>query len=150
MSKLEKLFNDFQIKHFTVDEILTASETRDYLETEIPDNIITNIIPTIRVLDELREWYDRPIYLNCTYRDSAHNKKVKGEKNSLHLFFNAIDFRVNDTTKLKDIYNHLVYWDSIRHFNFLPKTGSMGIGLYDSFIHIDTRAILGRQSPARW
>jgi len=26
----------------------------------------------------------------------------------------------------------------------------MGLGLYKTFIHIDTRGVLGRKSPARW
>ena len=94
---------------------------------------------------------NKPILLNCTYRDEEHNKKVGGEPNSLHKRFNAIDFRINGSFReLKEIYNHLVYWDSIYHFDFLPKKNGMGLGLYGTFIHIDTRSILGMKTPARW
>lgn len=150
MTTLQKLFDQEQIEHFSVKEVLEASNTKKYLESDIPPEILLNIIPTIKVLDELREWYDFPIILNCSYRDKEHNKKVGGEKNSLHLSFNAIDFTVNNKNNLTLLFNHLNFQDSIRHFSFLPKTGSMGLGLYNTFIHIDTRGTLGRKSPARW
>jgi uncharacterized protein YcbK (DUF882 family) len=150
MTTLQKAFDQEQIKYFSVKEVLEASATKKYKEEEIPESILLNIIPTIKVLDEIREWYGFPIILNCTYRDKDHNKRVKGEKNSLHLSFNAIDFTINNKNSLQVIYNHLNFQDSIRHFSFLPKTGSMGLGLYDTFIHIDTRAILNRKAPARW
>lgn len=148
---LVKLFEESWIKHFTVNEVLKASNTKQYSENDIPENLIKNIVPTIRILDALREELNKPIILNCTYRDDEHNRKVGGEKNSLHKKFNAIDFRINGSFReLKELYNHLVYWDSIRHFNFISKTGGMGLGLYNTFIHIDTRSILGLKTPARW
>lgn len=150
MTTLQTAFEKESIKHFSVKEVLEASNTKKYLESEIPQELLLNIIPTIKVLDELREWYGFPIFLNCTYRDKEHNKIVKGEKNSLHLSFNAIDFSLNNKNNLQILYNHLSYQDSIRHFDFLPKTGSMGLGLYPTFIHLDTRATLNRKAPARW
>ena len=147
---LQDLLNTHKIKHFTADEIYNASDTKKYIETDLPEVLIKNIIPTIRVLDELREWYSFPIILNCTYRDKEHNKTVGGEKNSLHLSFNAIDFTINNKNNLALLYYHLNFQDSVRHFNFLPKTGAMGLGLYGTFVHIDTRSILGRKTPARW
>ena len=148
---LKELLEQNWIKHFTVSEILNASKTKKYLEKDITQDLISNIIPTIRIIDSLREELNKPILLNCTYRDEEHNKKVGGEPNSLHKRFNAIDFRINGSFReLKEIYNHLVYWDSIYHFDFLPKKNGMGLGLYGTFIHIDTRSILGRKTPARW
>lgn len=147
---LQKVLDENKIKYFTAPEILNASGTKKYDEIDIPADIFYNIIPTIRVLDELREWYGFPIYLNCTYRSPEHNKKVGGAKNSIHMKFNAVDFSVANKNNLKEIYNHLNYQDSVHHFLFLPKPGSMGLGLYDTFIHIDTRGVLGLKSPARW
>ena len=111
---LKELLEQNWIKHFTASEILNASKTKKYLEKDIPQNLISNIIPSIRIIDSLREELNKPILLNCTYRDEDHNKKVGGEPNSLHKKFNAIDFRINGSFReLKEIYNHLVYWDSI-------------------------------------
>ena len=147
---LQKLFDENNIKYFTALEVLNCSGTKKYSELHIPADLMQNILPTIKVLDEIREWYNHPIHLNCTYRDLEHNTKVNGEKNSIHLLFNAIDFSVLDHNQLKTIYNHIAYLDNVRHFNFLPKIGSMGLGLYKTFIHIDTRATLQKKAPARW
>lgn len=148
---LKELFEKYWIKHFTVDELLGCSNTKKYKESDIPKQILENIIPTIRILDEVRDELNKPIYLNCGYRDDKHNLLAGGEKNSLHKKFNALDFRVNCSfAELKELYQHINYLDQVKHFNFLPKTGSMGLGLYSTFIHIDTRAILNMKSPARW
>lgn len=138
------------IKNFTISEILSAGSC-DYQLHDIPLALRNNIIPTIKVLQKLREYIDQPIFLLSTFRNNFHNKLVGGEENSLHLYFNAIDFTLKDKNSLHVIYNLLDYWDRARYFSFLPKSGSMGLGLYHmKFIHIDTRAVLLRHSPARW
>lgn len=133
-----------KIKHFTAKEILNGRD--------VPDELLDNIIPTVRVLDLLREKYGKAIYINSTYRDKDYNKAVGGKKNSLHLDFNAIDFTVVNKKDLKQLYETLDAWDKTDNlFDFLPKrTGNMGIGLYDNFIHLDTRSTLNRKAPARW
>lgn len=147
---LQTFLDENKITHFTATEILNASGTKKYVDADIPAELIYNIIPTIKVLDEIREWYKNPIYLNCTYRSPEHNKKVGGAPNSVHMKFNAIDFSIANKNNLLLIYNHLVFQDSIHHFIFLPKAGSMGLGLYKTFIHLDTRATLNLKAPARW
>lgn len=116
----------------------------------IPEGLENNIEPTALVLDELRHVFGSPIYINSTYRSPEYNKSVGGKPNSLHLKYNAIDFTVKDKSKLPMLYNLLVEWDARHNFDFLPKAGSMGLGIYDTFIHLDTRQILGRRAPARW
>ena len=84
---LESLKNKLkyhQITNFTIDEITMGRK--------IPDNLLWNILPTIRVLQELRSKYDKPIFIESSYRSPAYNKLVKGKKKSLHLDFNAFDF----------------------------------------------------------
>lgn len=116
----------------------------------IPEGLENNIIPTAQVLDELRYVYGFPIYVNSTYRTPEYNKSVGGARQSLHLRYNAIDFTVKDKTKLPMLYDLLKEWDGNHKFDFLPKADSMGLGLYKTFIHLDTRATLGRKAPARW
>lgn len=120
---------------------------------DIPTDLIDNIIPTARVLDELRRVYGKPIYLNSSYRSPEYNKAVKGKPKSLHLVFNALDFTVADRKDLNKLYTILEAWDEEDNkFDFLPKPkGNMGLGLYlGRFIHLDTRSTLGRTAPARW
>jgi len=117
---------------------------------DIPEGLENNIIPTATVLDELRHVYGKPLYVNSSYRPKEYNTSIGGAKNSLHLVYNAIDFSTPDHSKLKSLYDLLNEWDARHRFDFLPKPGSMGIGLYDTFIHLDTRATVGRKAPSRW
>lgn len=137
-------------KYFSEEEILGASRTRKYTLDEIPEDLHQNIVPTMQVLTALRAYYGKAIFLNCTYRDEDHNTAVKGESNSLHLLFNAVDFTISKKEDLSELYKKLTEWDAVHTFEFLPKKGSMGIGRYSTFIHLDTRALLGYKSPARW
>lgn len=143
LENLKNKLEYYKIGNFTMEEITMGRK--------IPDNLLWNILPTIRVLQELRNWYERPILINSSYRSASYNKLVNGSKKSLHLEFNAIDFTVADKKDLKKLYLQLDIWDKEHHFKFLPKAGSMGIGFYENrFIHLDTRATLKRVSPARW
>lgn len=143
LENLQKKLDYYQINNFTMDEIT--------LGRQIPVQLLCNILPTIRVLQELRNWYKKPIIINSSYRSPAYNQLVSGSKHSLHLEFNAIDFTVKDRTDLRELFLQLGRWDKEYFFQFLPKAGSMGIGFYkDRFIHLDTRGILKRISPSRW
>lgn len=134
-------------KHFTINEILTAGST-DYTLDDIPAELHKNIVPTLKVLEALREYYGSPIFLNCTYRSPAHNARVGGKPNSLHLKFNAVDFTVSNKSNLQVLYNKLIEYDNSGAFEFLPAK-SMGIGRYPTFLHLDTRGTLGMRS-SRW
>jgi len=138
---LSEMLEQNNIKHFTEAEIINGKT--------IPVELYPNIIPTIRVLDKLREEINLPIHINSTYRDVQYNVLVGGKSNSLHLYFNAIDFCAR--TSMYKIYEILDNWDSTHKFHFLPKPRCMGIGMYERqyFIHLDTRGILNRQA-ARW
>ena len=143
---LESLKNKLeyhQITNFTIDEITMGRK--------VPELLLWNILPTIRVLQELRSKYDKPIFIESSYRSPSYNKLVKGKKKSLHLDFNAFDFTVEDKEELRNLFLQLDIWDKEYHFKFLPKAGSMGLGFYEKrFIHLDTRGTLKRVSPARW
>jgi hypothetical protein len=143
LESLKNKLDYYKIDNFTIDEITMGRK--------IPGNLLWNILPTIRVLQELRSKYDKPIVIESSYRSPAYNKLVKGKKKSLHLDFNAFDFTVEDKEDLTSLFLQLDIWDKEYHFKFLPKAGSMGIGFYENrFIHLDTRAILKRVAPARW
>lgn len=142
---LDEKLKEFNITHFTGKELCRG--------WDIPDNLLHNILPTIRVLNIIREWYGKPIYLNSTYRSPEYNEAIGGKIHSLHLEFNAIDFTIKDKKDLKIIFNEIIRLDLENGvFDFLPKPkGNFGTELYNGrFIHIDTRSTLGRKSPARW
>lgn len=112
----------------------------------IPEELFPNILPTVMVLDALREWYGKPIYVHSTYRSPEYNQAVGGKKNSLHLKFNAIDFGIKNFKDLRMLYEKLDGWDVEGKYEY-----KFGIGLYErqQFIHIDTRGLFGMKR-ARW
>jgi len=69
---------------------------------------------------------------NSACRCKKHNKIVGGYNNSQHLIGRAIDI---PTKNPRDLYTYL---DELYHNTF-------GIGLYNTFVHIDTRI-----KKARW
>ncbi len=150
LTYLTERFHLLRIKHFSPKEILKG--------WDVPDEFLSNILPTVAILDQVREYFGIPFYPDSTYRSESYNKAVKGKPKSLHLVFNAIDFTIEDHRKLKMIFRFLCDLDStpqkypaISHYNLLPKPkGNFGLGLYPTFIHLDTRSTLGRRSPARW
>lgn len=129
----------------------------------IPDELYPNIIPTMIVLDFLRSKIREPIYINSTYRDPDYNRAVGGARNSMHLVFNAVDFTIRRESAwlkerdIKTIYKMLDDYDK-KGINeggtVLFIKNSLGLGLYlrgnQSFIHLDTRGLIGRKAPVRW
>ena len=93
LESLKNKLDYYQITNFTIDEITMGRK--------VPERLLWNILPTIRVLQELRNKYDKPIIINSTYRSPSYNKLVGGSKNSLHLEFNAIDFTIQDKELFK-------------------------------------------------
>lgn len=141
-----------EINNFTVSEILHGN-----IESEIPPILFPNIAPTLKLLQLIRDDINVPIIIHSSFRNSEHNAEVNGKSNSLHLSFNAIDFAPVGSTKasLEVIFNDLLrgkyYFDFIFHgLPFKVNHLHCGVGLYHTFIHIDTRGLLGRLSPAVW
>lgn len=97
------------------------------------------IMPTLLVASALRGAIGEPLHVLSTYRSPEYNAKVGGASSSLHLDFNALDLTAKETTP-----EELAAVVSEHPLAFL-----MGVGVYRTFIHIDTRGVLGR-APARW
>lgn len=95
------------------------------------DSINPKLIP---VLEDMREYFGKPVIVNSGCRCETHNRNVKGAPNSQHLYGNASDVRINGVPPV-EIYR---YFD--RKY---PNT--FGIGLYNTFVHIDVR-----EKRARW
>lgn len=133
-----KLVLPASVKWFTAEEICMGRD--------IPIDLFHNIYPTVLVLDALREWYGKPIFVHSTYRSPEYNQAVGGKKNSLHLKFNAIDFGIKNFKDLRMLYEKLDGWDVEGKYEY-----KFGIGLYErqQFIHLDTRGLFGMKR-ARW
>lgn len=77
-------------------------------------------------LQLIRNYFNKPLIINSAYRCAKHNKSVGGATLSKHLFGMAADIVVKGVAP-KDV---AAYAESI---------GLKGIGLYPTFVHIDTR-----------
>jgi len=91
-------------------------------------------VELIGVLEIIREHFNKPVVINSGYRTISYNKKIGGVSNSKHCMGIAADIYIDGITP-KEIYNFLD--------NKYPNC--YGIGLYNNFIHIDTR-----EKKARW
>lgn len=88
-------------------------------------NII--IVPElIQKLEALRAAVGKPIHVNCAYRCPEHNAEVGGVANSFHTRGMAADIWIEGMTS-SDVAKVAV------------QVGFRGIGLYDTFTHVDVR-----------
>jgi uncharacterized protein YcbK (DUF882 family) len=106
--------------------------------SDIPNNVLPNIIELAKNLQVLRDAIGKSITINSGYRSPKYNAKIGGVKNSQHVKGKASDLRVSGMTP-KEV--ALV-------IEGLIESGKMkqgGIGIYPNFTHYDIRGV-----KARW
>ena len=91
--------------------------------------ISTNLV---HVLQKIRAKFGKPVRINSAYRTASYNAEVGGAAASQHILGTAADITV-DGIDLASIY---LYAESL---------GVGGLGLYNSFVHVDVR-----DGYARW
>lgn len=87
----------------------------------------------VSLLEQIREAAGGAVTINSAYRSPAHNAAVGGVSSSQHLYGRAADIVVAGASPL------LV--GQIAEY-YLDRRG--GIGVYQAFTHVDTRAIRSR------
>lgn len=125
------------IRFFKPEEFLFkgASNATHNLNEDPPEALWENVVDLAKVLDVLRAELDAPIYFNSVYRSPAYNEKIGGAARSLHKQFKAADFHVRGgaggpkawAAKLRRLRSEGLF--------------SGGVGVYDSFVHLDTRGV---------
>ena len=96
--------------------------------------IDTNLVA---VLTLVRERFGKPVIITSSYRTPEYNKAIGGKPSSHHLYNNdgaAADIQIKGI-------------EPIEIYEYLDKLypNSLGLGLYNSFNHIDVRVV-----KARW
>jgi lysozyme len=129
----EQWFARQKFKHFKAQEItwMWGRVNKGVRNSEPPRNLWRNIVPTLRILDDLRAHFTAPITLNSTYRSLAYNRSVGSPDGSQHRRFSAIDFRVAGHSPAA-VARVLKGWRAGGKF-------TAGIGTYKTFVHLDTR-----------
>lgn len=80
----------------------------------------------VEYLQKIRDHFGRPVYLTA-YRCKTHNARTpNAAPNSYHCYGQAADFHIDGVAPAEIA-------------KYAESIGVKGIGLYDSFVHIDTR-----------
>lgn len=80
----------------------------------------------VEYLQQIRTHFGKPVYLTA-YRCKAHNAKTpNAAPNSYHVYGQAADFHIDGVAPAEIA-------------KYAESIGVKGIGLYDTFVHIDTR-----------
>lgn len=114
-----------------------------------PVNLWDNALLTVLRLQKIRDYFDLPIYVNTKtnyrrgYRNKKSNEAVGGASGSIHMSFNAFDFSIPGVPPRE------CYHEALKLFPE-AETSLWGLGLYPTFVHLDTRGLIGRKAPARW
>ena len=89
---------------------MVASSTADRLaiDNRLPKAYVGNVQGLIdQVLDPLREWYGKPIYVNSGYRCPELNKVVGGVENSYHVSGCAADIDARSYEENKKLFEYI-------------------------------------------
>jgi uncharacterized protein YcbK (DUF882 family) len=128
-------FRNFSAKEFTDYFAITR---RGVTNSAPPEHMWGHIVPTLRVVDDLRDFFGKPITILSSYRSAAYNAAIgDAAPKSMHKQFRALDISVKDKTP-SQVFNQLRTWRDKGKF-------AGGLGLYPTFVHIDTRG-----SNATW
>lgn len=122
------------IDHFGPSEVLTlgAAHASNGLNTLPPLDIVHQIMPTLVVVDSLRDHLKSPVTILSGYRSAAYNKAVGGARASMHMQFRALDIQAKHHTA------ELV-WSILRRWRS-DGLWTGGLGRYATFVHIDDRS----------
>lgn len=146
MPAFQAFIDALGLQHFSAEEFLvlggghsSPTSACHGLNSYPPRSLWPNIVATARVLDSLRGRLGKPITITNAYRAQAYNQCIRGAQSSQHLFFCALDFRVSGLSAAEAA--NALRWMRDREGAF-----SGGIGIYNSFVHIDTRG----SNPTWW
>ena len=117
----------------------TSRDQPDDVHGDDSERELAPVLPhVLRVVDQLREHFGKPITLLSSYRSPAYNAAIDGAAaKSFHMRFQALDISVEGKTP-KQVFAVLKKWRDAGKFRG-------GLGLYRTFVHIDTRG-----SDATW
>lgn len=130
-----KVYDGQITKNFNISEFKCKAKGEVLLNSDAIDHI--------QRLQEFRDWYKRSMKIVSGYRTKEYNQKVGGNKNSKHVEGIASDIALPDEyykfskSRQEEFLNNIKSkWIEICNNDGLGG----GIGFYDTFFHIDSRA----------
>lgn len=123
-----------QLRYFSSRELIVQAHRRrgDTKNSLPPEELWPNIVPTLWILDLARHRLGKPLAITSAYRSEKYNKKVGGAIHSQHKLNTALDIIPSGGITPKGLFDLLLDIRKGRAFKG-------GLGLYNAFVHIDTR-----------
>ncbi len=112
-------------RYFLLDGRMTNFRVREFRCRDGSDAVKVDA-GLVRILQFMRNYFGKPVSVNSAYRTEPYNRKVGGASMSKHLYGMAADIRIEGVAPV----TAAAYAEGI---------GVKGIGLYSSFLHVDTR-----------
>ena len=81
----------------------------------------------VRVLKSVERHFGRKLVVTSGYRSPDYNRKVRGARNSLHMYCAAADVQVEGISK----------WDLAKYVRSMPGRGGVGTYCHTESVHID-------------
>lgn len=97
------------MKHFTIGELCasTTADARGIKNTPMLQETGNLKALADNVLDPLREWYGKPIYVNSGYRCPQLNHMVGGKPTSQHLKGEAADITAGSKEENRKLFDYI-------------------------------------------
>lgn len=125
----ENWFNRQGFDNFSGREISQYFDRR--LNSYPPKSKWMKFLPVMRIVQQVRTHFGKPVTVTSSYRSPDYNRSVGGAKYSRHKEFDATDIQVKGVSP-KRVADYVLK---------LRREGEFkgGIGRYRTFTHIDTR-----------
>ena len=106
--------------------------------SEIPPLAFKEILKLSEALQVVRDRIGYPIRITSSYRSLKHNRSIGSKDTSQHVKGKAADIQVEELIP-KELYDII---EALMDLGHIPQGG---LGLYNTFVHYDTRGY-----KARW
>ena len=115
-------------KNFSIDEICNKSASEDVKFIFTPEAKEHG-----DMMQELRDYYGKPMIVSSWYRTPSFNKKIGGASNSAHLDGRATDIKGIPESKFREL---AIVWN-----NICVQHGMIGgVGYYKWGMHFDSHS----------
>ncbi|MEM9733024.1 MAG: D-Ala-D-Ala carboxypeptidase family metallohydrolase [Pseudomonadota bacterium] len=81
----------------------------------------------VRILKKVERRFGRTPIVTSGYRSKRHNRRIRGARNSMHIYCKAADIQVKGVSK----------WQLAKYLRSLPGRGGVGTYCYTKSVHID-------------
>ncbi len=112
-----KLSSNFRVKEFACKD----GSDPIFIDSEL-----------VEILQKIRNYFGKPVTITSAYRTPTHNKSCGGTTYSQHLYGKAADIKISGVAPGK----------VAKYAETLLDSG--GIGIYNTFVHIDVRSTKSR------